>query len=186
MSDSSTAHQYYWSGIAAIVPLCWLCWASFAPIRKWSPAFFRYTHYISAILFSAFFYLHCNNVSGCLKIGPHSIDPEPLFTSCRFSTAGTHDSHDCTTVIAHTTLVRAESLIDLTHPQGIPLCRCRRLLRLSRRALVPSCHSQWPQGLACYCRAPRRRCGARYGSGKRQEVGGRPAFLRQLLQAPCF
>ncbi|GJN94184.1 hypothetical protein Rhopal_007258-T1 [Rhodotorula paludigena] len=53
---------YYWSGIAAIVPLCWLCWASFAPIRKWSPAFFRYTHYISAILFSAFFYLHCNNV----------------------------------------------------------------------------------------------------------------------------
>lgn len=52
--------QYYWSGTAALIPLAWLCWASYTPIRNWSYEFFKYTHIISAILFSAFFYIHCN------------------------------------------------------------------------------------------------------------------------------
>ncbi|GJN94183.1 hypothetical protein Rhopal_007257-T1 [Rhodotorula paludigena] len=51
---------YYWSGTAALIPLAWLCWASYTPIRNWSYEFFKYTHIISAILFSAFFYIHCN------------------------------------------------------------------------------------------------------------------------------
>jgi len=53
----------YWSGIAALVPLAWLCWASLTPIRNYSYEFFKWMHIVSAILFSAFFYIHCNNVS---------------------------------------------------------------------------------------------------------------------------
>ncbi|GAA5836336.1 hypothetical protein JCM11251_001466 [Rhodosporidiobolus azoricus] len=51
---------YYWSGIAALIPLAWLCWASFTPLRNRSYELFKLLHIISAILFSAFFYIHCN------------------------------------------------------------------------------------------------------------------------------
>ncbi|GAA5936302.1 uncharacterized protein JCM15063_002774 [Sporobolomyces koalae] len=53
---------YYWSGIAALVPLAWLCWASFTPVRNYSYELFKWMHIVSAILFSAFFYIHCNNL----------------------------------------------------------------------------------------------------------------------------
>ncbi|GAA5992103.1 hypothetical protein JCM5350_006349 [Sporobolomyces pararoseus] len=53
---------YYWSGIAALIPLAWLCWASFTPIRNYSYELFKWMHIVSAILFSAFFYIHCNNL----------------------------------------------------------------------------------------------------------------------------
>ncbi|GAA6061796.1 hypothetical protein JCM10212_004852 [Sporobolomyces blumeae] len=53
---------YYWSGIAALVPLAWLCWASLPPFRNAAYEFFKYMHIVSAILFSAFFYIHCNNL----------------------------------------------------------------------------------------------------------------------------
>ncbi|GAA5954149.1 hypothetical protein JCM8115_003325 [Rhodotorula mucilaginosa] len=51
---------YYWSGIAALVPLAWLCFASLAPIRRAAYECFKWLHLVSAILFSAFFYIHCN------------------------------------------------------------------------------------------------------------------------------
>ncbi|KAM0789812.1 hypothetical protein ACM66B_006663 [Microbotryomycetes sp. NB124-2] len=55
------AHKvYYWTGVACLVTLAWLCWASFVPIRKRAYELFKVLHIISAILFSAFFYLHCN------------------------------------------------------------------------------------------------------------------------------
>lgn len=54
---------YYWSGVAALVPLLWLCWGSFAPLRNRFYELFKILHIISAILFSAFFYIHCNAVS---------------------------------------------------------------------------------------------------------------------------
>ncbi|GAA5884792.1 hypothetical protein JCM16303_007268 [Sporobolomyces ruberrimus] len=53
---------YYWSGIAALIPLAWLCWASFTPIRNYSYEIFKWTHIVSAILFSAFFFIHCNDL----------------------------------------------------------------------------------------------------------------------------
>ncbi|BGP43865.1 hypothetical protein JCM10449v2_007922 [Rhodotorula kratochvilovae] len=51
---------YYWSGVAALVPLLWLCWGSFTPIRNRAYEVFKWMHIVSAILFSAFFYIHCN------------------------------------------------------------------------------------------------------------------------------
>jgi hypothetical protein len=54
--------KYYWSGFAALVPLLWLCWASYAPFRNRFYEIFKLLHIISAILFSGFFYIHCNAV----------------------------------------------------------------------------------------------------------------------------
>ncbi|BGP20636.1 hypothetical protein JCM10213_007172 [Rhodosporidiobolus nylandii] len=51
---------YYWSGIAALIPLAWLCWGSLTPLRNRFYELFKLFHIISAILFSAFFYIHCN------------------------------------------------------------------------------------------------------------------------------
>ncbi|SCV74645.1 BQ2448_7674 [Microbotryum intermedium] len=57
------AHKvYYWSGVAALIPLAWLCWGSATPIRNRFYEIFKYLHFVSAILFSAFFYIHCNRV----------------------------------------------------------------------------------------------------------------------------
>ncbi|GAA5881370.1 hypothetical protein JCM8547_004809 [Rhodosporidiobolus lusitaniae] len=57
------AHKvYYWSGTAALIPLAWLCWGSFTPIRNHSYEIFKLLHIISAILFSGFFFIHCNEL----------------------------------------------------------------------------------------------------------------------------
>lgn len=55
-----TILQYYWSGVAALVPLIWLCWGSLCRNRSYE--LFKVLHIISGILFSAFFYIHCNNL----------------------------------------------------------------------------------------------------------------------------
>lgn len=57
---------YYWSGTAALICLAWLCWASLPPIRNRFYEVFKLLHIISAILFSAFFYIHCNAVRAAL------------------------------------------------------------------------------------------------------------------------
>ncbi|GAA6015624.1 hypothetical protein JCM10207_008148 [Rhodosporidiobolus poonsookiae] len=53
---------YYWSGIAALVPLAWLCWGALPFIRNRLYQVSRLLHIVSAILFSAFFYIHCNEL----------------------------------------------------------------------------------------------------------------------------
>lgn len=45
------------------MPLFWLCFASLTPLRRMAYEFFKWMHILSAILFSAFFYIHCNAVS---------------------------------------------------------------------------------------------------------------------------
>ncbi|GAA5949603.1 hypothetical protein JCM21900_002465 [Sporobolomyces salmonicolor] len=50
------------SGIAALVPLVWLCWGSFSFIRNRSYELFKFLHIVSAVLFSAFLYIHCNSL----------------------------------------------------------------------------------------------------------------------------
>ncbi|GAA6033135.1 hypothetical protein JCM8097_002961 [Rhodosporidiobolus ruineniae] len=53
---------YYWSGIAALVPLAWLCWSFLLGRRNRFYQLFKFLHIISAILFCTFFYIHCNNL----------------------------------------------------------------------------------------------------------------------------
>ncbi|KIY72794.1 hypothetical protein CYLTODRAFT_449535 [Cylindrobasidium torrendii FP15055 ss-10] len=59
------AHKvYYWSGTALLVILVWLCWFSLPVIRNRSYELFKYLHIVSALLFTAFFFIHCNKLLG--------------------------------------------------------------------------------------------------------------------------
>jgi len=83
VADTTRHSQYYWTGTAMLLTLAWLCFASLTPLRRrWYEMFkvssprahltrpltltnlplwtSQLLHWISAILFSAFFYLHCN------------------------------------------------------------------------------------------------------------------------------
>ncbi|KAF9266053.1 hypothetical protein L218DRAFT_942341 [Marasmius fiardii PR-910] len=59
------AHKvYYWTGAALLIILAWLCWASLPSIRNRYYETFKYLHVISAILFTVFFFIHCNKLLG--------------------------------------------------------------------------------------------------------------------------
>jgi len=59
------AHKvYYWSGTALLVLLAWLCWASLPIFRRKHYELFKLLHIVSAILFLAFFFIHCNKLLG--------------------------------------------------------------------------------------------------------------------------
>ncbi|KAL0581780.1 hypothetical protein V5O48_000257 [Marasmius crinis-equi] len=59
------AHKvYYWSGAALLIILAWLCWASLPFFRNRFYESFKYLHVISALLFTAFFFIHCNRLLG--------------------------------------------------------------------------------------------------------------------------
>ena len=55
---------YYWSGTALLVLLAWLCWASLPVFRKRYYEAFKWLHVISAIMFTGFFFIHCNKLLG--------------------------------------------------------------------------------------------------------------------------
>ncbi|KAL0062973.1 hypothetical protein AAF712_010104 [Marasmius tenuissimus] len=59
------AHKvYYWSGAALLIILAWLCWASLPFIRNRYYETFKYLHVLSALLFTALFFVHCNQLLG--------------------------------------------------------------------------------------------------------------------------
>ncbi|KAK1220215.1 hypothetical protein PQX77_017035 [Marasmius sp. AFHP31] len=59
------AHKiYYWTGAALLIILAWLCWGSLSFIRNRYYETFKYLHVASALLFTAFFFLHCNKLLG--------------------------------------------------------------------------------------------------------------------------
>lgn len=52
------SYFYNWTGIGAYVPLFWLVFSSFAPIRNWCYEFWVVQHIATAILFLGFMYHH--------------------------------------------------------------------------------------------------------------------------------
>ncbi|KAL4862822.1 hypothetical protein BDV12DRAFT_206971 [Aspergillus spectabilis] len=51
---------FYWTGVAALIPQAWLTFMSFPSIRNRYYEFFKATHFVIALLFLLFFFLHCN------------------------------------------------------------------------------------------------------------------------------
>ncbi|KAL4877339.1 ferric reductase like transmembrane component-domain-containing protein [Aspergillus karnatakaensis] len=51
---------FYWTGVAALIPQAWLTFMSFPSIRNRYYEFFKASHFIIALLFLLFFFLHCN------------------------------------------------------------------------------------------------------------------------------
>jgi hypothetical protein len=57
-AGSFMSYFYNWTGIGAYVPLFWLVFSSFAPIRNWCYEFWVVQHIATAILFLGFMYHH--------------------------------------------------------------------------------------------------------------------------------
>ncbi|KAF2221277.1 ferric reductase like transmembrane component-domain-containing protein [Elsinoe ampelina] len=51
---------YYWTGVAALIPQAWLTFASIGPLRRAGYESFKILHFLAAILFIVFFFIHCN------------------------------------------------------------------------------------------------------------------------------
>ncbi|KAL5340854.1 ferric reductase like transmembrane component-domain-containing protein [Aspergillus crustosus] len=51
---------FYWTGVGALLPQAWLTVMSFPSIRNRYYEFFKASHFIIALLFLLFFFLHCN------------------------------------------------------------------------------------------------------------------------------
>lgn len=63
MLQSNTAANAV-AGTALLVILAWLCWASLPIFRRKYYELFKWLHVISGILFTAFFFIHCNKLLG--------------------------------------------------------------------------------------------------------------------------
>lgn len=59
------------------MPLAWICWAPVTPLRKHFAFASDLLHYLSGILFLAFFYIHCNNVCLMFTLYPARADLNP-------------------------------------------------------------------------------------------------------------
>ncbi|KAK1225937.1 hypothetical protein PQX77_011092 [Marasmius sp. AFHP31] len=55
---------YYWSGVALLAILGWLCFASLPILRNRFYEIFKILHIVSALLFIALFFVHCNKLLG--------------------------------------------------------------------------------------------------------------------------
>lgn len=57
-AGSFMSYFYNWTGVGAYVPLVWLVFSSFEPIRNWSYEFWVVQHIASAVLFLGFMFHH--------------------------------------------------------------------------------------------------------------------------------
>lgn len=51
---------FYWTGVAALIPMAWLNIMSIGPIRNRFYESFKWTHYLAIIFFIFFFFIHCD------------------------------------------------------------------------------------------------------------------------------
>lgn len=50
----------YWTGVVAISAQTWLTFASIGPLRSLHYEFFKLSHFVAAVVFVVFFFLHCD------------------------------------------------------------------------------------------------------------------------------
>lgn len=50
----------YWTGVVALLAQAWLTFASIGPLRTLCYEFFKITHFVAALVFVVFFFLHCD------------------------------------------------------------------------------------------------------------------------------
>ncbi|KAI2821098.1 hypothetical protein CBS115989_3165 [Aspergillus niger] len=60
MVDQWKTEVTYWTGVAAIIPQAYLTFMSFPAIRNRFYEFFKATHFLAALVFVVFFFLHCD------------------------------------------------------------------------------------------------------------------------------
>lgn len=50
----------YWTGVVAIIAQAYLTFASFSPLRNWCYEWFKFSHFVAALVFVLFFFIHCD------------------------------------------------------------------------------------------------------------------------------
>ncbi|KAK5169355.1 uncharacterized protein LTR77_005330 [Saxophila tyrrhenica] len=60
MKESWNTSVFYWTGVVALIAQGWLTFASFGPFRKWSYEFFKFSHFLAALIFMLFLFFHCD------------------------------------------------------------------------------------------------------------------------------
>ncbi len=60
MREQWNTSLFYWTGVIALVAQAWLTFASLSPIRAWSYEFFKFSHFLAALIFMLFLFFHCD------------------------------------------------------------------------------------------------------------------------------
>ncbi|KAF2170914.1 hypothetical protein M409DRAFT_63939 [Zasmidium cellare ATCC 36951] len=51
---------FYWTGVVALLAQAWLTFASFGPLRNFCYEWFKFSHFLAALIFCLFFFFHCD------------------------------------------------------------------------------------------------------------------------------
>ncbi|KAM3074948.1 hypothetical protein ACMFMG_008354 [Clarireedia jacksonii] len=60
MSDMWNETVFYWTGVVALVAQAWLTFGSWGPLRSWCYEWFKFSHFMAALIFTLFFFFHCD------------------------------------------------------------------------------------------------------------------------------
>lgn len=60
MTEMWNEMVFYWTGVVALVAQAWLTFASLSPLRNLCYEWFKFSHYLAALIFVLFFFFHCD------------------------------------------------------------------------------------------------------------------------------
>ncbi|KAI5362916.1 putative ferric reductase, NAD binding domain, ferric reductase transmembrane component-like protein [Septoria linicola] len=61
MTESWNTLVFYWTGVVALVAQAWLTFASLSPLRSLSYEWFKFSHFVAALVFVLFLFFHCDH-----------------------------------------------------------------------------------------------------------------------------
>ncbi|SMY29962.1 unnamed protein product [Zymoseptoria tritici ST99CH_1A5] len=61
MVESWNTSVFYWTGTVALVAQGWLTFASLGPLRSLSYEWFKFSHFVAALVFTLFLFFHCDH-----------------------------------------------------------------------------------------------------------------------------
>ncbi|RTE81724.1 hypothetical protein BHE90_003793 [Fusarium euwallaceae] len=60
MVDMWKTTVFYWTGVVALIAQAWLTFASWGPLRSLCYEWFKFAHFVAALVFVLFLFFHCN------------------------------------------------------------------------------------------------------------------------------
>ncbi|EME77873.1 uncharacterized protein MYCFIDRAFT_50576 [Pseudocercospora fijiensis CIRAD86] len=61
MKESWDTLVFYWTGVVALIAQAWLTFASFGPLRTLCYEWFKFSHFVAALVFVLFLFFHCDH-----------------------------------------------------------------------------------------------------------------------------
>ncbi|KAI6909861.1 hypothetical protein KC318_g2798 [Hortaea werneckii] len=60
MQEEWNTSVFYWTGVVALLAQAYLTFASFGPLRNWCYEWFKFSHFVAALVFMLFLFFHCD------------------------------------------------------------------------------------------------------------------------------